>query len=143
MTLVDVAMAVVILGVGVVALLGFMGNATSTNRALSDNYQAVAIANAALEWGSDPANLNGSNRSTLFTGTALTHTPSVLLDARGSGLAGYSSDWTEVLTLRNVSESDLNTAVVKDSSMWEMKITVKKNNKPVLSMIRLYRLVAS
>ena len=142
MTLVDVAMAVVILGVGVVALLGFMGNATSTNRALSDNYQAVAIANAALEWGSDPANLTGGNQATLFLGTARTYSPSVLLDAHGTGLAGYSSNWTEVLTLRRVSETNLTaSANASDtSSIWEMTVTVKKSGKPIKSLIRLYSL---
>ena len=141
--LVDVALAVVILGLGVVALMGFMGRSSAANAALSDNYKAAAIANAALEWGSNPANLDATNRSTLFTGNPATYSPSFLLDAGGEQLGGYTpaGTWTEVLTLRRVAEDDLTAADATDtSSMWEMTVTVRKNNKPILSMIRLYTL---
>lgn len=145
--LMDVAIAIVVVGVGIVAVMGMMVTATSSNTSLSDTYQATSIANAALEWGSNPTNLNATNRSTLFQGSPLSYTPTVLLDANGLGLtrdlpASSSqtySGWTEVLTLRRVSETQLTANDASGtSSMWEMTVTVKKNGKSIISLMRLY-----
>lgn len=129
-TLIDVAIAVVILSLGVVATLQFMATGTKANRTLSDVFLGKTIAQACHEWaaGQDYATLAG-----IIT-TPKSFSP--VIDARGSAMNTYNG-WSETLTARKVSNTNL-TATDPSGQVVELTVSVTWNNQPMYSLKKLY-----
>ena len=129
-TLIDVALAVVILGLGVVAVLQFMATGTKANRTLSDVFLGKTVAQACHEWAA------GQSYATIAGIVTTPKTFAPVIDARGSAMNGYTG-WTESLSARTVSNTNL-TVADPTGQVVELTVSVSCNNQPMYSLKKLY-----
>ncbi len=138
--MVDVAFAIVIVGLAVVALMSSVQGATRGTAALNDRYRAIAIARSAHEWATamPPATIEthfpaGASYPKLFT-------PG-LIDAHGDALTGYPAGWSQQLSLTKLNALTL--APDAAGELVELTVTARKNGadgqpEPMFRLTRVY-----
>ncbi|MBS3735015.1 MAG: prepilin-type N-terminal cleavage/methylation domain-containing protein [Phycisphaerae bacterium] len=151
-TLIEIAIAVAIVGVGVVALMMAAGSTTRVNSTSRKMTHAVYLAGEIREWtlalpfsdqdegdmdnppgpdGSDPENFVDDLDDLLGEGSGITYSPP--RDAQGQAIYDMT-DWSQTLTLTWLNPDDLSETVADGSSdMVRVEVTVAHNGRDVLS----------
>jgi len=131
----ETALATMIVGIGVVAVLQLLAAGTLSNEAATDLTTAVNLANNIHEitirlplidpaypstWNphlASPASFAGVSE---FDGS--TFNPPI--DVSCNPIASYS-DWSQVVTVQSVSDSNLKTVIADSTTEWTARVTVQ------------------
>ena len=141
MMLVEVAMAIAVIGIGLVAILQFTAVSNASHSKISDTTLGLQAVTAAHEYfvaaGYDTV-------KAMFAGTTypVVVSRATLYDASGNDLPGYSladshATWTQRFEMRQVAEDNF-TVNDATSGIMEIKVLVLKNGNPVCHLTKLY-----
>lgn len=139
-SLIEVAFATAIVGLGVTALISFFAGVTRTNVALSEQTTGMSIARAAHEWAA-------SKTFDELTGAFAASNPIVPSEPLGAGAGAlYDSQraltyagLTQQLSMRRVQEANLSAADSTGTSrIVEVTVTVMKNKAQICAVKKLY-----
>ncbi len=158
-TLVELTIAMVIIGVGVAAIMEFTAAATASNRQVSDVTVALSVCRAGHEWAASrpidvPAGSTGKLLHTYFVWDSAqkcwvyppSQMPAPILDAAEGALydaqrAATYQGWTQYLTARRVLQANLTqTDTTNTSRCFEITVQARKNGGTVAHLTKLYML---
>ena len=137
MTLIEIAIATAILGLGATALMIFFGSVTRTNIVLNEQGKGINIARSGHEWAASRSFVNLVDA--FKDGSIENSTPKgaggELPDPSSAGTyAGYS----QRITMRRVNESDISAPGASTSRILEVTVTALRNNTEVFTLKKLY-----
>lgn len=134
-TLLETSLAIVIIGSGLVAVLQLLAAGTISNEAATDLTTAVNLANNIHEitvrlplfdphypttWNPHLSSVSSFAGVSEFDGS--TFSPPI--DASRQPIASYSN-WSQVVTVQSVADSNLNTVIADSTSEWTARVTVQ------------------
>ena len=133
-SLIEVALATIIVGIGILAVVAGLGAGSRVNDAGRDLTQAVFLADEIREWTvrlpfSDPN--GGTSLSSLYNANGVTYSPPQ--DGLGQSISGMTG-WSQVLMLSWRDPNRLNTTVSPNSStVINANVSVRFQGKEVLA----------
>lgn len=141
-SLLEVAVATVIIGVAITALMEFFASATKANAAISTTPAALSIAKAGHEWARLKSFTELCQYMETVSGEAVVYVPYVpegLVGAKGEiGSMGHG-DWSQRFTLRPVNPVNLTVADTSGTTpAMEMTVTALHGGEPVAQLTKLY-----
>lgn len=134
--LIEVVFAVLLVGLGAVAIVTFFTSATASNARLDDLYTGVVLATSAHEWANNQYFKSRPSATPPIVGIEDWPTATGITGpAIPAGLTAVG--WTQAITASRVDEMDvLNAGTAK--TCIRVTVTIKKNRETVYTASRLY-----
>ena len=139
MTLIEIAIATAILGLGATALMIFFGSVTRTNIVLNEQGKGINIARSGHEWA---ASRSFVDLVAAFAAGNIDNAKPVAAGGEflsDSASAGTYAGLSQRIGMRRVKESDTSsTDGTGTSRILEVKVTAMRNNTAVFTLMKLY-----